>query len=984
MEWLNVNKHTVTIDTATMKYELPKDHGLSELTVAQLVFSEGGNPALSNAQFAALQAGVGRGESVLVVSPTSTGKTQIALWAIVNSLESGCNTVYLVTHRALAKQKFEDFRSQLLPSYLAGDGSSLVMATGDYTEDADGETPKEPLRAPLLVATYEKYLAMLSASGVPADMSRTVVVCDEIQLLGDAHRGQSVEVLLTLLKNAGWKQFVGLSAVLQPNDAKNLANWLGVTLVVEQTREKHLQYECWTANGIAASSSEHPDLIKEGLPAPVGVESKVVSVLLSLLKEEKPPLPVIVFCMKKQDTYDLAQQYLDAAKHLKKGQLSLAFDGLPETTANTFLAKTLEARLAPHNADLTDDERGIVEQHLLAGKLDVVFATSTLAAGVNFPLGAAIFASWKRWDFDLKGHVPIESAEFHNMAGRVGRMGFAHEQGRVIFFANSDADVRVARKYLNLGELPALEPRVTPEKFNQLVLQLVASGLCSSRADLEKLVCSTFTALREQDRNQKNFALWPEKLASAVDSLLAENLLIQTSSGKLSATPVGKAVGHSGLLPETGIFLLGYLACKADTLIQCLPAGGPTGDIPKLAFLLFNACLSSPEFRPYAGTRPTRFLPYPLDKYILFDADVYSADLVEPVWHADVMPVNGAKLSCDWIDGEAIRQLEDALPNLSAGMLLELFRNLGWVLQGISAIVTAASDKRIVRALRPKALQAEDVNLEALAKLPRVIRRLSFRVSEGLPDDVLWMASLNQPGAAFRINRTEILALKALGYSSPERAMLGSPEADEARIVAFAKVKPAPQAKANWLRDACRDWKARQRQRAAERHLKRASRCPRLDLVERYYATTGVEFENIFEYALKFLKIDYEKLDDKTKTGAPDYLLKLQDSPPLIIELKSREGDKLVDYNKAVEVLAASEVHGYRDAFCVTLCHPGVDPSVPMVVAACGRLSVVESSDLGEALLRVCENTLSQPQLWQWLASPGQALAGDLPFREYG
>ncbi len=101
------------------------------------------------------------------------------------------------------------------------------------------------------------------------------------------------------------------------------------------------------------------------------------------------------------------------------------------------------------------------------------------------------------------------------------------------------------------------------------------------------------------------------------------------------------------------------------------------------------------------------------------------------------------------------------------------------------------------------------------------------------------------------------------------------------------------------------------------------------------------------------------------------------------MELKTKEGDKLVDYNKAVEVLAASEVHGHKETFCVTLCHPGVDPSVPLVIAACGRLSVVESHDLGESLLRLCEGVLTQAQLWQWLATPGQALSGDLPFREY-
>lgn len=966
-----------------MKYELPERHGLSSTTVDLLVFKEGGGPALSDVQHVALSEGIGRGESMLVASPTSTGKTHIALWAIARSLEAGYNTVYLVTLRALAKQKFDDFASLLLPSYLARDGSGLVIATGDYVVDADGETPKEPLRAPLLVATYEKYLALLSASGVPADMRRTVVICDEIQLLGDASRGQSVEVLLTLLKNSGWNQFVGLSAVLQQRDAAELANWLGVKLVSERAREKHLRYECWSATGAAVSKSDRPDNIEYDVPLPAGTSTDPTSALLALLREKAPPLPVIVFCMKKQDTYDLAREFMDATKRSRKGQLSLAFDGLPETSANRLLAETLDARIASHNADLTDEERSIVEQHLLEGKLDVVFATSTLAAGVNFPLGAAVFSSWKRWDFDQRAHLPIASAEFHNMAGRVGRMGFAHEHGRVIFFATNDHEMRQARQYLDLGDLPTLEPRVTPEHFNQLALQLVTAGLCSSAAELERLVCSSFSALREQDRNQLSFQRWPAKLASAVNELVADGLLLQTASGKLSGTPVGKAIGQSGLLPETGIFLLNYLAEKSETLISCLPTKEAIGSLPKLAFLLFAASLSSPEFRSWRGRSPTRRLPFPLEKGYLFDADDYAQDLAEPVWQADIVPINGAKLACDWLEGEELRLLESSLPSLSAGMLRDLFRNLSWALQGLAAIATAAADTRIAKSMRPTILRDDRLDLRALAKLPRVIRRLSLRLAEGLPDDVLWMTGLYSPGADIRLTRSEILALRARGYSSPEAVMQGSAEADAIRITVFAKAKQGAQTKANWLRDTCREWKTNQRQRAADRHQRRAHRCARADLIPRYYQAKGIGFEQVFEEILSFLGVSYEKLDDKTRTGAPDYLLKLIDSPPLVVELKSREGDKLVDYNKAVEVLAASEVHGHRDAFCVTICHPGVDPGVPLVIAASGRLSVVESCDLSEALLRLCEGTLTQAQLWQWLATPGQAVAADLPFKEY-
>lgn len=244
-----------------MKYQFPESHALSDKIINTLVYKENNAPSLTDAQYEALNSSLGTGNSVLVVSPTSTGKTQIAIWAIANGIETNTNTVYLVTHRALAKQKFQDFQNLLLTGYLDNDPSSIVLATGDVVIDCDNESPADPLRAPVLVATYEKYLAMLSASGVPASMQNTIIVCDEIQLIGDKHRGQSVEILLTLLRNAGWKQFVGLSAVLESKDATDLSNWLNVSLVRSTTREKELRYEYWCSINVESVATSNPDSI---------------------------------------------------------------------------------------------------------------------------------------------------------------------------------------------------------------------------------------------------------------------------------------------------------------------------------------------------------------------------------------------------------------------------------------------------------------------------------------------------------------------------------------------------------------------------------------------------------------------------------------------------------------------------------------------------------------------------------------------------
>lgn len=964
-----------------MKYVFPDNHGLSVFMTEHLVYKSEGSPSLSNIQYEALEQGVGgRGVSALVVSPTSTGKTQIGVWAIAKGIEHGCNTVYLVTHRALAKQKFEDFKSIFVKNFLDGNGSSLVLATGDSVENADGSIPSSPLMSPIIVATYEKYLALLSASGVPSNMSNTIIVCDEIQLIGDKSRGQNVEVLLTLIRNAGWKQFVGLSAVLVKRDAKGLADWLDVKLIIDHTREKHLRYEFWTNDEIITVSTEAPEHIQK-YRKPPNIKIDSLSILCDLLKQKKPPIPIIVFCMRKIDAFELAHKY--ANDYCKASGHSSAFDDLPVTDATENLSFLFSLRIGVHSADLTDDERHIVEQYLLEGKLDVVFATSTLAAGVNFPLGAAIFSKCSRWDSEMKKYMPIGIDEFHNMAGRVGRMGSDHEQGRIIFIAANNTEKYYSKRYLELDTLPSIAPRITPSRFNQLALQLVSSGLCSSQPEIEKLVCTTFSALTEQDHNSKAFESWPFQLNRAVDILVDDGLLTRNSVGNLAATPVGKAIGYSGLLPETGVYILKYVASKSERFVSLLPKPGNPGDISRLAFLIFCGCFCSPEFRPHNGKQPTRSLPYQLDKNWLFDASPFKDDLPETQWQGDPLPVNSAKLCLDWINGYNIRSLEKMAPKLSAGTIMDMCRYLVWILQGMSSIFTAASDTRVPVEIRPASIRTDPVRLTFLSKLPRVLNRLSVRVYEGLPDNVLWLKELDSVDTEFKLYRSEILALLSQDLFSPEKVMSGSLESDKARITVFDKAKPSPQKKANWLRDTCRNWKIKQRKRTAENHLKRAKKCPGKDIIKAFYDSKGNDFENIFEQILSILEISFEKLDDKSKIGAPDYLVQLQNSPPLIIELKSREGDKLIDYNKAVEVLSASEVHGHKNTFCITLCHPGVDPSVPLEIAECGRLSVVESTDLGEAFLRLCEGMLTQEQLWKWLASPGQALMSDLPFKNY-
>lgn len=965
-----------------MKCGIPIDSGLDDDVLNSLFYKDKGQYQLTDVQYESLNKGVGRGESVLVVSPTSTGKTLIGLTALTRGLLEGHNTVFLVTHRALARQKFDDFKRQLLDRFLNSDPTALTLATGDVIEDVAGNAVPSPLNSRVVVATYEKYLGLLSASGVPNNMRSTVFVCDEIQLIGDENRGQQVEILLTLLKRAGWNQLIGLSAVLDPVDARKLSEWLDIGLIYTTSREKHLKYECYAYDGeVHSHGTRSTDTINvEKISAS---KNSIAQSIKKFIDKNKDKIPIIVFCMSKKDIYDLAQKLIKEHKSPVTSQIPLDFDGIPETSTNSLLKEFIKYRVACHSADLIDEEREVIEKKLIGQEIDVVFATSTLAAGVNFPLGTAFFSSWKRWDSDRREYVPISSSEFHNMSGRVGRMGTDHEEGRIIFFANDYTDKVNALKYLNFSEMPRMKSRIEPKDFDHLLLQLISSGLSNNVSNVKDVVFETLSGISEQDNNLKSFNKWDGYLDDSLKMLISNGLLIQTKSGELHATAFGKALSLSGFKPDSGVNLLKFFAENSAWFSDAMTNVKSDDVYKKIIFCIFYACLASPEFINYQGRKATRFLPYMLKDNPLVNPMRLDIPLYETAWQTCIPSLNAAKLSSLWIGGEQLRNLEKYFDSLTAGMLNEVFRNLAWVLKGVSSIIMACSDARISADLRPDFLSDKIVN--DLRVLPRFIRRLAFRVNTGLTDNALWLTALNKiyPERGFKLSRTEMLIISESDFCKPELLALGEKEADIFRIELFQNVKPSPHNKANWLREAAKIWKVNQRNIFAERHIKKAKLISLEFLFKKYYSSRGVEYENAFEELLNVAKIDFIKLDDGKKAGAPDYLIKFINSPEIVVELKTKVGENLVDLNSATDVLRASELYGYGSSFCVTLCHPGVDPSVLPVIESCGRLAVVEAHDLGEALLRLLSGSLSQEQLWQWLNVPGLALTEDLPMKEF-
>ena len=373
-----------------MKTGLPENHGLSADIVDSNIIhrNNNGEIELTDIQYRTLEAGIAKGKNILAVAPTSSGKTDVGLYAaaswLISGIADGARVVFLTSHRALARQKFKELRLSFAP-LLSISPEELVLATGDDVVDANNDTVADILSSPILVATYEKYLNIISGAGLEVGRRKVCYICDEIQLIGDASRGQTVEILLTLLRGRAG-QIVGLSAVLEKGYAELLSTWMGALLIRTTQREVPLIYELRTARGTFETTTEAEAPPRVSAPRNMGT----IATLKELLRNPTEHEPIAVFCMSKKQVFDLAEEWSREASRLgAKVEEDLPLFREPTSSAEE-LGKYLPHRFAYHTADLNEDERVAVEAKLDDNVLRVVFATTTLASGLNYSFKTVI------------------------------------------------------------------------------------------------------------------------------------------------------------------------------------------------------------------------------------------------------------------------------------------------------------------------------------------------------------------------------------------------------------------------------------------------------------------------------------------------------------------------------------------------------------------------------------------------------------------
>jgi ATP-dependent RNA helicase HelY len=397
------------------------------------------------------------GHGVLVAAPTGSGKTVAGEFAVHLALAQGKKCFYTTPIKALSNQKYND----LVRRYSA---ASVGLLTGDNSINSE---------APVVVMTTEVLRNMLYA-GSPTLAGLGYVVLDEVHYLADRMRGAVWEEVIIHLDQS--VRLTALSATV--SNAEEFGDWLsqvrgGTTVIVDEHRPVplwqhmlagHQLYDLFSATG--GQRVVNPDLLRvaqregwgkerqgngrggygrpqRGGRRPARFRPPSRAATISRL-DTAGLLPAITFIFSRAGCDAAVAQCLDSGLQLTTPQEAAEIAGLAaERTAgipdrdlpvlgyDTWLAG-LRRGIAAHHAGLLPTFKEVVEELFEAGLVRAVFATETLALGINMPARTVVIERLDKWNGET--HANLTPGEYTQLTGRAGRRGIDVEGHAVVIW----------------------------------------------------------------------------------------------------------------------------------------------------------------------------------------------------------------------------------------------------------------------------------------------------------------------------------------------------------------------------------------------------------------------------------------------------------------------------------------------------------------------------------------------------------------------
>jgi len=637
-----------------------------------------------------VKAGLLEGKSILVSAPTASGKTLIAILAIIRHLsEKRGKIVYLSPLKALASEKFNEFKK--LGSVDICKNLKIQISTGDF--DA---SEKNLGQNDILVLTNEKMDSIIRQGAEWIDQI-SLVIADEVHLLGDDDRGPTLEIVLTKLKLLPKKpQILALSATV--TNADEIADWLECKLVHSEwrpvplsegvydqgvvTMQDNKKYEIQTS--IRGPSVDLGlDSLNNGGQAILFAETRTRSV--SLATKTSEAVSKTLNNEEKETLEKISQKILDDNEHTE----------LVKT-----LASLIKNGVAFHHAGLNSNCRDLIESEFRNKRIKILASTPTLAAGVNLPARRVVIASLTRYDAKYGTNKPISILEYKQLCGRAGRPQY-DKYGEAIIVGNSNGD-EIFDYYIN-GTPEPISSKLTGDKALRIhLLSFVSTNPGIKRDDIVEFFSKTLSGSQERKTTIKFHIQISLRYLESED-------LVKQKGDRYIATEFGKKTSTLYIDPLTAVLF-------RKSLERVSTKGHALG--------LLHLITISEDFFPKFSLRNKDY------EFVGTMIENYADQLIEPISEYDC---NRSLLAMHaWINESSEIFLSDNF-GIESGDMHRMAETADWLIHALYEIAKLEKKDEIlteIDSLRSRVvygIKGELVDLVQIKGIGRVRARILFK-----------------------------------------------------------------------------------------------------------------------------------------------------------------------------------------------------------------------------------------------------------------
>ena len=495
----------------------------------------------------AIRAGALEGRNLVLASPTASGKTLVAeLCALEHVLEKNGKTVYLTPLRALANEKFDEFKKYTAIRKADGKRISIGISTGDF----DSSDPWLE-RYDVIITTNEKADSLLRHRTKWMD-DISLIVADEVHLLNEAERGPTLEIVLARLMQVNpAMQILALSATI--NNVKEIAEWLKADYVTTEWRPVTLREGILLHDEIQYRDGDARKIEKK-------TSNAIINLALNTLRSGGQAL---IFASTRKNAAVLAKKVADQVgevlskpiKRTLEHEADKILAAGEKTRISEALAELTKCGVAFHHAGLTGGHRKLIEDSFRQGKIKVLTATPTLAFGVNLPARMVVIQDYRRYEPGY-GYYPISVLEYKQMAGRAGRPKY-DKVGEAILTAKTADEADYLMESYVLAHPERIWSRLAVERIIRgHVLATIAADFAHTERGIYDFFGGTFYAHQYDVDSIKG-------VIAKILKYLYEEELIDLSGENTYATKFGKRVSELYIDPVSAVIIRDALNRKS-------------------------------------------------------------------------------------------------------------------------------------------------------------------------------------------------------------------------------------------------------------------------------------------------------------------------------------------------------------------------------------------------------------------------------------